>query len=150
MGIGELAQRSGVSVAAIRFYEDVGLLPLPKRRANGHRMYATDVENRLNFIRRCRSFGFSLTEIKELAAVMKSEDRSCFEARDLAAGHLANVRKSLLELRALKKDLRRFVAECEAQCSGGVGKDCRVLGKLTQTRSVPHGEAAVLKAVFSA
>ena len=139
MSIGELAKRSGVSVATIRFYESLGLLPLPNRMPNGHRVYATDSEGRLAFIRRCRAFGFSLTEIKELATVMTSGKRSCFEARDLAAGHLASVRKSLAELRGLEKELRQFVVQCTEQCGGGLGRDCMVLGRLTHT--APLGDA---------
>ena len=131
MGIGELAKRSGLSVATIRFYESVGLLPLPARMANGHRTYTADAERVLRFIRRCRAFGFSVAETRVLAALMRSEDRSCLEARDLAAEHLANVRNALSELLALEKDLRHFVVQCTEQCMGGAGRDCIVLGKLT-------------------
>ena len=51
----------------------------------------------------------ALIEIRELAAVMTTGRRSCFEARDLATVQLASVRKSLAELRGLEKELRRFV-----------------------------------------
>ncbi|MDQ2832788.1 MAG: MerR family DNA-binding protein [Acidobacteriota bacterium] len=126
-----MADRSGVSIPTIRFYEEAGLLPAPARKTNGHRSYGVGAEKRLRFIRRCRSFGFSLAEIRELATVMGSEDRSCFEARDLAKEHLDRVWKSLLELRALEKDLRTFVSECQNDCGGGAGKDCTILSRLS-------------------
>lgn len=51
MGIGELAQRTGVRVPNIRFYEEKGLLPAPARRQSVHRSYGARDVGRVNFIR---------------------------------------------------------------------------------------------------
>ena len=58
--IGALAQRSGVAVSAIRYYEQIGLIPPAARRPSGHRVYGTDVQELLTLIRHCREFGFSI------------------------------------------------------------------------------------------
>ncbi|WP_083609432.1 MerR family DNA-binding transcriptional regulator [Paenibacillus sp. P3E] len=42
MARGELAQRTGLSMATIRYYEDSGILPVPGRLANGYRIYSED------------------------------------------------------------------------------------------------------------
>ena len=49
MRIGELADRAGLSTKAIRYYEDIGVLPQPERQANGYRSYGNAAENRLGF-----------------------------------------------------------------------------------------------------
>ena len=58
LSIGTLAERAGCNVPTIRYYEEVGLLPRPDRRAGGHRTYGHDDLRRLTFVRRCRDFGF--------------------------------------------------------------------------------------------
>lgn len=58
MQIGAVAQKTGLSVDAIRFYEKQGLLPTPPRSNGGYRLYAeTDVE-RLDFVTRAQEWAF--------------------------------------------------------------------------------------------
>ena len=65
--IGEVSTRSGLPVKTIRYYTDVGLLtPLVRRSQSGYRLYATDILNRLAFIRRTQALGLSLTEIRDI------------------------------------------------------------------------------------
>ncbi|MFZ7234221.1 MerR family transcriptional regulator [Avibacterium avium] len=66
MKINQFSQRSGVHLETIRFYEKKGLLPTPKRDANGYRQYDEDDLNVLQFIKICRTLDFSLEEIKQL------------------------------------------------------------------------------------
>ena len=62
MRIGELAQRSGVAVETIRYYEAQGLLPAPLRLDNNYRNYTRKHLARLHFIRHCRLLDMSLEE----------------------------------------------------------------------------------------
>ena len=64
--IGQLAQRSGVGVETVRFYEREGLIPEPPRRPSGYRDYPHEIVTRIVFIRRAKALGFSLKEINEL------------------------------------------------------------------------------------
>ena len=57
VGIGDLARESGVKVVTIRYYEQIGLMPRPRRTGANYRCYGKDARERLQFIRRCRSFG---------------------------------------------------------------------------------------------
>lgn len=68
MRIGELAERSGVSIDAIRFYERRGLLGAQqvRRSANGYRSYSDEAAKRLTFVKQAQAAGFSLGEIAEL------------------------------------------------------------------------------------
>lgn len=122
--IGELSRRSGCNVPTIRYYEEIGLLPLAARRPGGHRIYGDPDLRRLQFIRRCRDFGFSIEEVRTLLTLSAAVDRNCDEARDVAQRHLDDVRKKLTELQALERSLSAFVENCAALCAGGPAREC--------------------------
>lgn len=64
LAIGELADRTGLSVSAIRFYEDKGLVH-PMRNEGGQRRFLRADIRRLSFVLVAQEFGFSITEIAE-------------------------------------------------------------------------------------
>jgi DNA-binding transcriptional MerR regulator len=66
MKIGELAQRTGISIETIRFYEAQGLLPPAARAANNYRVYTPEHVEQLAFIAKCRSLDMAHTEIRRL------------------------------------------------------------------------------------
>lgn len=70
---GELAKRTGLSAATIRYYEDSGILPVPSRIANGYRMYSEDYLVKIKFIKDTKSLGYSLKEIQEVLHMLKQE-----------------------------------------------------------------------------
>jgi MerR family redox-sensitive transcriptional activator SoxR len=65
LSIGEVARRAGIQASAIRYYESVGLLPLPKR-VNGRRCYDPSVLQRLGLIQLARRAGFRISELQVL------------------------------------------------------------------------------------
>ena len=123
LSIGEVARQARCSVPSVRYYEQIGLLPSASRRAGGHRVYGSSDLGRLSFIRRCRAFGFSVAEIRELLAV-SARGTPCAEARDIAAARLQAVRARLLELQALERSLAGFVRNCDSTCDSGKVEDC--------------------------
>jgi MerR family copper efflux transcriptional regulator len=130
ISIGVLAQQTGCTVPTIRYYEEVGLLPAVPRSETGRRLYREAAVKRLTFIRRCRDFGFSIDQVRELVALVDEPERPCVEVRDIASGHLAEVRKKLLELQALEASLSEFVVSCDTACAGGSAVDCTILEDL--------------------
>ncbi|WP_233999519.1 MerR family transcriptional regulator [Pseudoalteromonas sp. T1lg22] len=66
MKIGELAKRTGLAASKIRFYEDIGLLQLVERKANGYRSYPPEAEVVLKLIVDGQKAGFSLDELRQL------------------------------------------------------------------------------------
>lgn len=64
LSVGEVAERTGVSASALRFYEDNGLLH-PERTAAGHRRYPAEAIRRVSFIRTAQRVGVSLADIRE-------------------------------------------------------------------------------------
>ncbi|MGD9894237.1 MAG: MerR family transcriptional regulator [Dehalococcoidia bacterium] len=105
--IGVVAQRIGVPVDTIRFYEAEGIIPAPARTAAGYRLYAATDLRRLRLVRRARLLGLSLPEIKTLVEQAFASD--CGDYLDqllerLAEQHTA-VRRRIAELQALDAEL---------------------------------------------
>jgi DNA-binding transcriptional MerR regulator len=75
--IGALAERTGCNPPTIRYYEEIGLLPRPGRRASGHRTYSDEDLRRLTFSRRCRDFGFPVGQVRALVTLTETSDRDC-------------------------------------------------------------------------
>ena len=128
--IGALARRTGTNAPTIRYYEEIGLLPRAHRHSGGQRIYGEEDVVRLTFIRRWRDFGLSIEQVSSLLALAQDRERSCFDARDLARDHLAEVRSKLRELKRLERSIAAFVADCESLCAGGAGADCMILHEL--------------------
>lgn len=129
--IGGLSEASGVSPPTIRYYEEIGLIPPARRSAAGRRYYAREDVARLTFIRRCRDFGFGIEQVRLLSGLSTREDSDCAAVRDVAAAHLASVRRKMDELRRLDGQLDQFVRACDAACCGGPSRDCVVLAELS-------------------
>ena len=79
MTIGQLAGAANVPPRTIRFYETKRLLPAPKRAPSGYRLYGPDDLKRLKLIRRARSLGFSLTEVRDLLRLAEHEKCRSFQ-----------------------------------------------------------------------
>lgn len=124
--IGALARRTGCSVPTIRYYEAIGLIPPARRRASGHRVYDTQAEDLLTFIRRCRDFGFPVEQVRELVALSRSDERDCGETLAIARDQLRAVRAKLAELRGLERSLAQFAQACAERCAGGPAAQCSI------------------------
>ena len=95
--IGALAQSTGVSVSAIRYYEEIGLISKTHRRPSGHRVYGPETREVLAVIRSCREFGFTLEQVKELVLLSTNAQLPCDETRKVAQIHLNAVKTKLAE-----------------------------------------------------
>lgn len=110
--IGKLADRTGVNIETIRYYERVGLLPPPPRTQGKHRAYDERHEQRLVFIRRGRELGFSLDDIRALLQLADDGNSACDAAKDVTLRHLADVRGKIASLRKLKRALKDMTDAC--------------------------------------
>lgn len=78
----------GIVIEALRFYERSGLLGIPARTASGYRAYDAGVINRLTFIRKAQTLGFSLDEIRRIIAESKAGESPCEEVREVVRQRL--------------------------------------------------------------
>jgi DNA-binding transcriptional MerR regulator len=132
MTIGALARASGATVATIRYYEGIGLLPLAKRSDKAQRLYDPSAIQRVEFVRRCRDFGFSIDQVRQLVTLADAPGVPCKDVRDLAAEQLQAVRARLKELQALEASLQAAINCCDATCSDGCAPDCSIVAELAQ------------------
>src|SRR5262249_60717010 len=67
--IGEVAERAGVSIDTVRYYEKRRLLPTAPRTEGGFRLFTAETVERVQFIKQAQDLGFSLDEIGELLTI---------------------------------------------------------------------------------
>jgi MerR family transcriptional regulator, copper efflux regulator len=102
--IGELAERSGLSRDAIRFYEKIGLLG-SHRSPNGYREFAADAVPWLAYVRTAQQLGFSLAEIASHGRELREAPDSAAALSAMFAAKIAIVDAKMDELAALREEL---------------------------------------------
>jgi DNA-binding transcriptional MerR regulator len=120
---GQLAARLGVNPETIRFYEKTGLLPAPKRRSNGYRVYDERDLLKLQLVRMARGFGFSQREITAFLAELDAGAPGFTEIE-------CAVRKRIAEIDLEVEGLRRQQAELEGLLLGLRESACSVKREL--------------------
>jgi DNA-binding transcriptional MerR regulator len=113
--IGEVADRTSLTVDAIRFYERRKLLPKAGRSAGGFRLYTNAIIGRLRFIRQMQGLGFSLHEVGELIQLRDRKVEACESVRELLKAKLTDVRSKLRELRRLEAELEADFRKCSRE-----------------------------------
>ncbi|HEX7301672.1 MerR family transcriptional regulator [Lentzea sp.] len=102
--IGDVARRTGLSVSAIRFYADEGVVPPTGHTDGGYRLYDVEAVARLELVRTLRDLGASVEDVRRHLADETS-------LHDLASTHLGIVERQLRHLRARRAVLRTVVSE---------------------------------------
>jgi DNA-binding transcriptional MerR regulator len=111
MTIGEVAERTGLTTQGIRYYEREGLLPKTSRTHTGYRIYGPEVLSRLAFIKQARRLGLSLGEVKQILRMNDSGRAPCCQVRELLAGKLEELDRTIAELSRFRDQLRRFLSK---------------------------------------
>lgn len=117
--VGQVARAVGIRPSALRYYEARGVLRPRGRLPNGYRVYAEQDVAQLRFVRHAQSFGLTLVEIKELLGLYSRGRRPCSRVQELARAHLRDVEARMVELEALRRDLRSLVRGVEEEARGG-------------------------------
>jgi len=104
--IGELAKRTGVATSALRYYEELGLLPAPGR-ASGRRRYPESAVGLVGMILLLRDVGFSLREAK---ALLGSRTQAVEGWRSLAQGKLADLDEQIAKAQTAKEVITHGLA----------------------------------------
>jgi MerR family copper efflux transcriptional regulator len=112
MDIGAAAKRSGVSAKMIRHYEAIGLLPKVARTFANYRIYTDNDVHTLRFIKRARTLGFSMEDIKELLALWQNRSRSSAAVKRIAGRHLEELRHKIAELKSIADALDHLARHC--------------------------------------
>ena len=131
--IGRVAELTGLSVHAIRFYERQGLVKSPVRSDGRFRIFGGQEVRDLKFIRRAQELGFTLAEIHELTVLRRTSPHACGHVRDLLANALRRVDKKVADLTRLQRELKRALGRCNRDrkhSPATAEKTCPVLDQL--------------------
>ena len=112
LNIGGAAKASGVSIKMIRHYEAVGLLPKVSRSFGNYRLYGPSEVHVLRFIKRARTLGFAMHEIKELLGLWRNKGRSSAAVKKIAGRHVDELRRKLAEMQSMVDTLEHLVRHC--------------------------------------
>jgi len=108
--IGAVARLAGKSASAIRYYEQIGLLPEPARAA-GRRRYGQDTVRTLAVIETAQRAGLALDEIRVLLSASPGDPAAVERLREVASRKLPEI-AALIE----RTELVRGWLECAARC----------------------------------
>lgn len=114
MRIGQVADKAGLRASALRYYENIGLLP-PARREYGQRRYERDVLIRLAGIRVAQQAGFTVKEIKQLFYGFPRAAKPSERWANLAAEKLPEIDELIRRAKAMKALLEEGI-HCGCTC----------------------------------
>ena len=126
MNIGQAAVASGISAKMIRYYESIALIPPGRRSDAGYRIYSENDLHALRFVKRARTLGFSLDQIRELLSLWQNKERASADVKRIALGHVEELNQRIAELTEMR-DTLQTLASC---CHGDHRPDCPILQSL--------------------
>lgn len=135
MRIGELADRLGINPKTIRYYEGIGLLPVPERTQSGYRIYAEADFERITFIKTAQRLGITLDEISEILTLRESGEQPCGYVRDVLRREVAEIGQRIDELTALRDELVALEGLADGLPRSGPG-GCRLIEHVRQRTTV--------------
>ncbi len=112
--VAELAEQTGVTATAIRYYARAGLLSPARSPDNGYRCFSPADRRRVQFIRKAQAVGLTISDIKDVLAMADLGEVPCDEVRARVAERLGDVRRKLAELHAAEQRMRRALAAWDA------------------------------------
>ena len=125
--IGAVAKMTGISVQALRYYQQRGLITPIQQLESGYRLYSAEVIERIQFIQRCQSIGFALEEILELLNLQQDPSAKAAEVKQRVDSKVRLVEQKLIELEQLKSSLKQLSASCSGE---GYISDCPIISSL--------------------
>ncbi|UTW10976.1 heavy metal-responsive transcriptional regulator [Marinobacterium rhizophilum] len=123
--IGDIAKGSGLSVETIRYYERRGLISPLGRLPSGYRCYDEHTLERLHFVVRCKSLGFSLDEIQELLQLDPNAESA--QVKQKVELRIAQIEEKITQLRELQLSLHQLSELCSGE---GPVSDCPIIDTL--------------------
>lgn len=122
--IGQLANKVGVNVETIRFYQQKGLILEPVKPSDGYRKYSEMDEKRLQFILYAKQVGFTLKEIQKLLELNDIIGKdTCENVKTIAQDKIKEIQEKIELLTKFENNLQKLVNSCETD----VTKECPIL-----------------------
>ena len=126
MNIGQAAAATGVTAKMIRYYESIALLKQSRRSDAGYRLYNEGDLHALRFIKRSRTLGFSLDQIRDLLSLWQNAERASADVKSIALAHVGELNARIAELTQMRDTLTHLAQSCH----GDGRPDCPILSDL--------------------
>lgn len=130
MNIGQAARASGVSAKMIRYYESIALIPPGRRTEAGYRLYGDNDVHTLRFIKRARTLGFSLEQIRGLLSLWQDPQRASGDVKKIAEAHVAELERKIRQMSEMRDTLQRLAHAC----CGDQRPECPILEELAEDK----------------
>lgn len=136
MTVGQLSRLVNLPPKTIRFYEQIRLIPPPKRTENGYRSYSPEVIDDLKMIKSARDLGLPIPEIKKL--MHGCQDGRCRHNQNYLHNEIASytglLAEKITQLSRLKDQLTALnrLLDDPGFCPAGTRRCCNILHQLTQ------------------
>jgi len=105
--IGEVSNQTEISVGALRYYEQLGLIA-SVRGSNGYRYYAPETVKQVLFVKKAQTLGFSLEDISEVINIHQQGEVPCDRVMALLQEKIDKLEAQIQEALALKADLETY------------------------------------------
>ena len=112
--ISQVARQIGLQASAIRYYEQIGILP-PAQRVSGQRRYDATVLHRIAVIQKARQTGFTLDEVRQLFFGFRPRASASQRWRKLSRKKLAELEILSAEIKTMQELLRRLAQNCHCR-----------------------------------
>jgi DNA-binding transcriptional MerR regulator len=134
--IGQVAERTGVSVETLRYYEKRRLLSAPARTDGGFRVYPDAVVHQVRFIKQAQSLGLTLDDIQQLTAgqLRRNHAPSCRKVRDLLTRRIQDIDARIKELREFRRTLNEHLATCDQALVSAAEPACPTIEALDEPK----------------
>ena len=127
MNIGKAAKLSNLTIKAVRYYANIGLVKPQQNISTGYRNYTDEELAKLKFIGKATKFDFSINECKELLSLYEDKNRTSKEVKKITLEKISQIDGKLKDLKDLKKELN-FLA---SNCHGDDRPNCPILEELS-------------------
>lgn len=124
MTIGDVARRTGVSIKALRFYDELGILEVDGRSKSNYRLFTEAVLRCVADIRRFQEAGLTLRQVQDLVRRARGGEDPELVLRSAYVGALARTEREIAALEKKRERLRSLVGppastDLTLQCTGG-------------------------------
>ena len=128
MNIGKAAKLSNLTVKAVRYYANIGLVKPQQNITSGYRDYTDGEVSKLKFIGKARKFDFSIDECRELLSLYEDKNRTSKEVKKMTLEKISQIDSKLRDLNGLKKELSYLANNCH----GDDRPNCPILEELSK------------------
>ena len=128
MNIGKASKLSELTVKAVRYYDNIGLVKPYQNISSGYREYNEEDVSKLKFVGKARKFNFSIDECREILSLYENKSRPSKDVKKLTLEKISQIDEKLKQLKILKDELT-YLAD---NCYGDDRPNCPILDALSK------------------